>query len=443
MIDFVTRSQEALSVEAPEPVDPPDFEEAREETSEELDEAAREAEEKGWQPQKNLLRVVKTAVEARTEDQPRPELAEKFERAAEKLPEEQKQHLPAAFDTGVSFLRENFRVSSTDATVETGAADQTQPETPLVPDPVEPAPAEVDPLARQFVERWKADAFTPGGNEKFTEEQLADALPAEDRAAFMALPPEERKFIATLDDKHQVPYAQLPFEEAELFRTLEPGERGQFLAMSPDEREVFRTLDPDERAAYLLLHPDQRELVRVHGPAGRSALKSLDDRRFAALAKKDAGEVSQALAPDLVEVFGHDPKALPGRGRTQRRVAMSKAAALVSNYLQQKPGNVAHARLATLKALLAQPEFQNKLVGELETRLQSKDPSAVEHMRKILPLVLEHAESILRPDTDREALLQGMEEAVMVSKEFADAHPPKRRALRTSGKMQFFTGVRG
>jgi hypothetical protein len=36
-----------------------------------------------------------------------------------------------------------------------------------------------------------------------------------------------------------------------------------------------------------------------------------------------------------------------------------------------------------------------------------------------------------------------MQDAVMVSKDFSDAHPPRRRQLRISGKFQFMEGVRG
>jgi hypothetical protein len=123
---------------------------------------------------------------------------------------------------------------------------------------------------------------------------------------------------------------------------------------------------------------------------------------------------------------------------------MSRASALVANFLKQKPGNVAHARLATLKVLLSQPEFQNRLLGELEQLLGKRNPGLLTHFRKIRPLLLEHAGKVLQPDTDRESLLDGLEEAVLISKEFAEAHPPRRRTLRASQKLTFSRGgIRG
>lgn len=471
LIDFITRSQEALDVAPPEipPETQQQFTNEKADAQAKLDRSIREARDQRWVPAQALLGEVKNAVAERELLEPAPEQADKFQQAARDLPTERNQRLPTSFQQAIDFLRKPFVA---DSEPKQTWAPKPQPAAAEAPDAseaseaselseVEPgaevdatahveghaveAPAEheeADPRVRAFVEKYVSDGFQPAA-QKFSAEELAHALPPEERAAFLALPHEEQKFLASLEDKHQVPYAQLEPGEQKLFRTLEPGERGQFLAMSPDERELFRTLDPDERAAYLILHPDQRELVRQRGPQGRDALKSLDERRLNSLAKQEPAAVAQELAPQMVEIFGHDPNAKPGRGRTQRRVAMSQAAALVSNFLQQKPGNVAHARLATLKALLGQPDFQNRLLGDLEKRLGKQSPELVAHFRMVRPMVLEHADKLLRPDTDRESLLAGLEQAVQVSKDWSDAHPPRRKALRVKQDMRFRPDIRG
>ena len=465
LIDFINRSAEVLDVAAPEipPETQQQFANEKADTQAKLERSIRDAREQRWAPAQALLGDVKNAVAERELVEPRPEQADAFQQAARELPAERNQRLPTAFHQAIDFLRKPFVADSEPKPVRAPKPQLEAAEAPDAPDASEaaevsevdgaahveghavveaPAEHEEDPRVRAFVEKYVSDGFQPAA-QKFSAEELAHALPPGERAAFLALPHEEQKFLASLDDKHQVPYAQLEPGEQKLFRTLEPGERGQFLAMNPDERELFRTLDPDERAAYLILHPDQRELVRQRGPQGREALKSLDERRLNNLAKQEPAAVAQELAPQMVEIFGHDPNAKPGRGRTQRRVAMSQAAALVSNFLQQKPGNVAHARLATLKALLGQPDFQNRLLADLEKRLGKQSPELVAHFRMVRPMVLEHADKLLRPDTDRESLLAGLEQAVQVSKDWSDAHPPRRKALRVKQDMRFRPDIRG
>lgn len=460
LIDFISRSAEALDAAPPEvPAQTQQqFTNEKADAQARLERSIREARDQRWAPAQALLGEVKDAVAERELLEPLPEQADEFQQAARELPAERNQRLPAAFHQALEFLRRPFVADSeptpgrapkaadvepaAEVEVEPGAEVDATGEVAHVEGHEAPLEHEEDPRVRAFVEKYVSDGFTPAA-QTFSAEELAAALPSEERAAFLALPHDEQKFFASLDDKHQVPYAQLEPGEQKLFRTLEPGERGQFLAMNPDERELFRTLDPDERAAYLILHPDQRELVRQRGPQGREALKSLDERRLNSLARQEPAAVAQELAPQMVEIFGHDPNAKPGRGRTQRRVAMSQAAALVSNFLQQKPGNVAHARLATLKALLGQPDFQNRLLADLEKRLAKQGPGLVAHFRMVRAMVLEHADKLLRPDTDRESLLAGLEQAVQVSKDWSDAHPPRRKALRVKQDMRFRPDIRG
>ena len=63
-------------------------------------------------------------------------------------------------------------------------------------------------------------------------------------------------------------------------------------------------------------------------------------------------------------------------------------------------------------------------------------------MLKLRPQLIEHAQALLAPDVDREALLSGLEQAVMASKDFSEANPPRRRDLRVSPKFQYLDSVR-
>jgi hypothetical protein len=324
LIDFVARSNAAAELDETKPDEQAqNFKNQQADTSSQLKQSIKEATVKQQKPAAELLTDVKVAVDSRELEQPRGDLAEKFEKHAAQLTQpgsgfdhaspSQQGPMPKVFEQAVAFLRQPFvearpkpqteKTKAPPAGFETAVVDASGevfvPEALIGAAEAEAAEA-ARAVVREFVQKYVSDGFEAAPT-RVTAEELAQALPPEDRAAFLALPPADQKFLANLEDKHQVAYASLPKNEQALFRSLEPGERDQYLAMPSAERSFFQKLAPDERAAYLLLHADQRKLVRERGKEGLQVLRSLDDKRFASLAKKDRRMSRRIFRPSWSE----------------------------------------------------------------------------------------------------------------------------------------------
>jgi hypothetical protein len=482
LINFVNQSQKALQdALTPDelklkPLEIPkdEYERDRDVETRNLDQAIKDAERQKWVPQAQLLTQVRKAVADRPYETAQPDLAAQFQNESLALPQKQQQQLPDAFDSALFFLRQTYQSAKADLVPKDGQPAPTtvpqQPgQQPAVPGqalalpgqvpgqiqvpgfpgqiqiPGQAPAAPVDPRIVDFVQRHFSDNYTPVAatvTPTKSEQTFLKTLTKDDRAAFLQKPAQERTFIVSLNPTVRAAYDQLQPPEQKLFRNLAPGERGQFLKMNPDERETYAQLDPGQRSAFLLLHPDQREKIRLQAQNGRPVLPTID-ATLTELAKKEPAEVANTVAADMVDMLGFEPDAGPGVDPSQRAMALAKATTLMANHLAEKPGDINTARLATLKDLLHQPEFQDKLMNELENRLVGTDPKLADHMLMLRPQLIDHAEALLQPNTDREGLLAGLEKAVNLSMQFTEKYPPTRKELRISSKFKHWDGVRG
>ncbi|MBK7864104.1 MAG: hypothetical protein IPJ65_37005 [Archangiaceae bacterium] len=465
LVNFVTRSQQALQdaidPERLKPLEIPkeDLEKDRDLQDRDLERSIQEADRRGWEPQKTLLRDVQGSVRSHTLGVPEPELANRYEREAQLLPTEQRDNLPETFDSSLGFLRETYLSAQSNLvqkpTTVPGETPVVTPETPVTP-----VEAPVDPRVAEFVSKLASDGYeaaptftagqlpgatpAPGGRTRVpTEAQFVKGLAPELANTFNALSPETKKFVLTLDPKFQKAFLSPNFTAAEriAFAKLPDDQRAPYVAMGHEARGQFEKVDPSARAAYLEVHPDYRETVRQRSTDGKAFVPTAD-AKLTELAKREPARVANQVAPQLLDTLGYD-KPPAGEDMTQFRTAQTQAASLFANHLQEKPGDVAYARMATMKDLLAQPEFQDKLMGDLEVQLATTSPELADHMLKLRPQLLEHANQLLTPNIDRKTLLDTLAQSVTVSKEFTDAHPPRRRDLRVSPKFKFMEGVRG
>lgn len=461
MVDFVQKSYEQLEVSdalGPDPLAEQKgekFNEKKEDLVKKLDGSIREAAQGKQQPVEQLLKDMRGAVRTTTpESAPNPGVLQYFERQGEKVRTEQdtfgakdaaRFQLPSVFGEAMGFLKTVFAEPPLKPKGEAGKPTGTATTTTTSATPnakTDGTPAPKDPRVAEFVAKYFGDHFV-GTPKPVTEKQFAAALPKTEKEAFAKLPPEERAFVQSLNDKQRPTYSAMPKEEQALFRTMKPSERGQFIAMSPDERKYFRDLNPDQRAAYLTLHPDQRARVRDQGPEGKKALTTQTEA-FKELQNKSPTEVARTVSSDALKMLGFKPPAEGQDVKSQHATLMEKTQGLMMNFMQAQPGNIAAARVQTLKALLTTPELQNALMTDLESRLVTADQkksgkkeSYAEHFKKIRPVLMQHAEKLLRPDLDRDSLLSGLEKAVEVSAEFASAHPPRKRDLKASKNLKF------
>lgn len=466
VVDFVQRSYDQVELGLTPDVSQ-QSEEQRRDLGERLDQEIDRAKEERDKPKEKLLRQVKSGLQTLGRDEkPQPKLLGQLEAARAKLADSDgfgaASSVPKVVDEVIGFLSALFGKAEAPPSGKKSAAPGAGPQakgeagektsakaegkagekTSAAGETAQPAverrvSAPPDPRIKAFVGRFFHDGFDTGA--KFTEQQLAAALPEAQRKEFLAMPRAQREFLLSLEDKHQAAYAAMDHDQQQVFRSLKPQERGQYVKMNHDERAFFAKLDPGERATYLTLHPDQRELIRQKGGDPRALLSG--QGLFKDLAGKTPAEVSRALGAELISVLGHE---LPAQGELSgmQLELLDRASSLASNYLREYPNNFAMAKMATLKALMENPDFTDKLLRDVQTVLGAKDQqrgakagaqaSYVSHFRKIRGLVMEHAQRLLQPGVSREELLGGLAQAVEISAEFQLAHPPRRRALRLS-----------
>lgn len=459
MVDFVQQSYDQLALDtlgsdsvSPEKAD--QFTSKKDELVKQLDGSIREAAQSKQKPVEQLLKDMRGTVKTAMPDSPpNPGVIQQFERQGEKARKEQdvfgakdgQFQLPAVFNEALGFLKTVFGEkpvapkSEAKPPAATPKADVATPRAEAQPR------TEADPRVARFVASYFGDSFDGPAKTPTTQKQFAAALPKAEREAFEKLPKAEKDFVLSLSEKQRPAYAAMPKEEQAFFRSMKPSERGQFTAMTPDERKYFKDLNPDQRAAYVALHPDQRQMIREQGAEGRKALLAPQTEALKQFENKPATEVARTVSSDALKMLGFKPPAEGQDTKGQAGALMEKTQGLMMNFLQAQPGNVAAARVQTLKALLNTPELQQALMTDLEQRLVTVDQkkgnrpseSYAEHFKKIRPIVMQHAEKLLRPDIDRDGLLAGLEKAVEVSAEFAAAHPPRKRDLKASKNLKF------
>ena len=447
MVDFVQKSYETLSTDTVDPLvsaNAEQFNENKEELVKQLDGSIREASEAKHKPVEQLLKDMRGAVRTAMPDTAaNPGIVQHFEREGEKARTAQDTfsgrdgqfQLPSVFGDALAFLKTTFG--------EKPVAPKATPALPTPSNVATPRPdlgkssaVPQDPRVAEFVATYFGDHFDTAL--KGTTGELAAPLSGAQKEAFEKLPKEEKSFVLALNEKQRPGYAAMPKDEQTFFRAMKPAERGQFIAMTPDERTYFRALNPDQRASYLTLHPDQRAKVREQGIEGRKALTSPETKKGEE--KQSSAEIARTASSDTLKMLAVKAPADGTDTKNQHASLLEKTQGLMTNFLQADPGNVAAARMHTLKALLNTPEMQNALMSDLEQKLQQTDKangtkskkSYAEHFKRIRPIVMQHAEKLLRPDLDREGLLSVLAKAVEVSSEFAAAHPPRARDLKAS-----------
>lgn len=222
----------------------------------------------------------------------------------------------------------------------------------------------------------------------YDEQLLLKQLPPEDRKAFLALDPAERRFLLTASDGERQFYASLPPQEQTRFSRLPPELRAEYVRLTPSEKRLMRGVDAKEMQRYLTMKPGERQSFAASSPVAQQ------QRRQTQETATRAGLVARETI------------ALLGKWAVDKPQLAEKASTLAHNLFHAGKSE-AVVRAEILSALLTSKEILPRVSKELAARM---DP---EKLNRAQPLLAGLIATRVKPElTSLEAIFQALKDAI-------------------------------
>lgn len=319
---------------------------------------------------------------------------------------------------------------------------------------------------------------------RLTPEEQKFVLTADSKqiAAYNQLPQEQKSVFRDLQGHERGPFLKLSADEKKFLQSLAPEEKSYFLSLHPDGRNELRQKSPEARAQIFGDFKKSQAAAKSEAPEkvanqiGKELLSQLGIKpekkpallekaralayNYLASSKGDLNlaqmgtlkaliaqpEVQRALEKEVASAI---KAAIQGPAEDTKEAGESSESAASSETSESsgsresKPSSFSAANPKGGKASLTgeaklevkrdetRGEAKQEQTDHKETFRAREGVNYAAHFQKVRHVLMpEFALKLVQPGVTREQIVEGMKKAVMVSADYAEAHPPRRASAR-------------